>query len=69
MEEIIKHTVAAEYDGLRMDRYLTEKLELSRSYIQKLIKENRVQMNGNFETKTKVPVHVGDIIEILIPPP
>ena len=69
MEEIIKHTVAAEYDGLRMDRYLTEKLELSRSYIQKLIKENRVQMNGNFETKTKVPVHVGDIIEIWLQPP
>lgn len=69
MEEIVTCTVSEEFEGWRMDRYLTEILDFSRSYVQRLIKENKVQMNGNFETKTKVPVHAGDVIELFLPPP
>ena len=33
-------------EGLRIDSYLSEKLELSRSKVQKLIKENKVMIKG-----------------------
>ena len=33
-------------EGLRIDSYLSEKLELSRSKVQKLIKEDKVKVNG-----------------------
>lgn len=69
MEEILNCIVTSEFEGWRMDRYLTESFEFSRSYVQKLIKDNKVRMNGNFETKSKVPVHVGDVIDIFLPPP
>jgi 23S rRNA pseudouridine1911/1915/1917 synthase len=69
MEEIISKSVEMEFDGLRMDQYLAETLDFSRSYVQKLIKNNKVKLNGNFEVKSKVPVHVGDVIQILVPPP
>lgn len=69
MEEIITCTVGAESDGQRLDRYLTDRMGFSRSYIQKLIKENKVQINGNFESKNRVPVHIDDVIEIFLPPP
>lgn len=69
MEEILTCTVPLEFEGWRMDRYLTETLDFSRAYVQKLIKDNKVQMNGNFETKSKVPVHTGDVIDIFLPPP
>ena len=33
-------------EGLRIDSYLSEKLELSRSKVQKLIREDKVKVNG-----------------------
>ena len=33
-------------EGIRIDSYLSEKLELSRSKVQKLIKEDKVKVNG-----------------------
>lgn len=69
MEEIISCIVEPEFDGTRMDQYLADTLTYSRTYIQKLIKNNKVRINGNLETKTKVPVHIGDSIEICLPPP
>ncbi len=69
MEERINRTVETTFEGVRLDQCLAEMLQYSRSYIQKLIKENKVCVNGNFVTKAKVPVHVGDEISILVPPP
>lgn len=68
MEEIITCQVDSEYEGSRLDKFLGEQLTFSRSYIQKLIKNNKVRINGNLVTKTKVPVHIQDNIELRIPP-
>ncbi len=68
-EEIVELIVEAAYDGLRMDQYLAEQLTYSRSYIQKLIKSEYVQQNGNSITKVKVPVHIDDKICVRIPVP
>ncbi|MEG2700515.1 MAG: RNA pseudouridine synthase, partial [Hungatella sp.] len=40
-------TVLPEQQGIRIDRYLTDACEtLSRSYLQKLLKTEAVQVNG-----------------------
>lgn len=38
--------IVVEKDNVRLDQYLTELLELSRSKIQKLIKEEKIKVNG-----------------------
>ena len=68
-EETITLTVAGEWEGTRLDSYLAEMLPLSRSYIQKLIKNEKIRFNGNFITKAKVPVRSNDCIEVTLPPP
>lgn len=69
MEEIKECIVGEEYNGLRLDQYLSECLSFSRSYIQKLIKSGKVSQNGNFDVKPKVPVSSGDCICIQVPEP
>lgn len=54
--------------GIRIDRYLSEQMpELSRSYVQKLIKDKRVLISGNL-VKANYKVAVGDVIELELPP-
>ena len=38
--------IVEDNEGIRIDSYLSEKLELSRSKVQKLIKEHKVKVNG-----------------------
>ena len=54
--------------GLRIDRYLAEELpELSRSYIQKIIKDGGVTLSGKL-LKANYKVNQGDMIELKLPP-
>lgn len=53
----------------RVDQYLADQTEFSRSFIQKLIKNEKVSINGNLISKMKVPVSFGDEICIEIPKP
>ena len=54
-------------DGERIDRYLSEELEdRSRSYIQKLIKENHVTVNQK-PVKANYRLSLGDRVEIDLP--
>ncbi|NBK93271.1 RluA family pseudouridine synthase [bacterium 1XD21-13] len=56
-----------EQAGLRMDRYLAEQLpELSRSYVQKLIKDGAVLLGGR-AVKANYKVNPGDVIELELP--
>jgi 23S rRNA pseudouridine1911/1915/1917 synthase len=57
----------AEAGGIRIDRYLAEQCsDFSRSYLQKLLKEQRVTVNGKC-VKANYKVEAGDEIQIQLP--
>lgn len=58
-----------ENEERRLDQFIAEHSEFSRSYVQKLIKNQKVCVNGISITKVKVPVCFGDEIEIEVPEP
>lgn len=70
MEREITLTVGEDHSQMRLDQFVAAQcLDLSRSYIQKLIKENRVSINGSFDLKAKAPVSLGDKICVCLPAP
>ncbi len=54
--------------SIRIDRFLAEELGISRSRIQKYIKEGRITVNGD-PIKPHHVVQPGDVVEYQIPPP
>ena len=52
-----------ENDGIRIDKYLSEKLELSRSKIQKLMKEEKIIVIDKVVSNSYM-VKLDDVIEI-----
>lgn len=50
-------------EGLRIDRFLSEKIELSRSKIQKLMKDEKILVNGKVVSNSYA-VRMEDVIEI-----
>ena len=70
MKRELQYEVTAEEDGLRLDQYIAGRcMDLSRSYIQKLIKESRVTINKKIQTKTKTAVQESDIVNVFLPDP
>ncbi len=70
MEKKITLQVDEQAEGKRLDQYIASQcMDLSRSYIQKLIKEKRTYRNGSVVTKTKTPVSLGDVITLTLPAP
>jgi 23S rRNA pseudouridine1911/1915/1917 synthase len=66
MEEIKIFTVE-DFDGERLDVYISEKFQdFSRSAVQKIIKNQKVKVNGKIE-KPRYTVKLGDHIEVEIP--
>ena len=55
--------IVEDKEGIRIDSYLAEKLELSRSKIQKLVKEDKVFVNGKVVNASYL-VKLGDSIEV-----
>lgn len=59
--------VTEESDGTRLDKYLSEvNLDFSRTYIQKLVKENNILVNGK-PVKVSYKIVAGDEVFINIP--
>lgn len=59
-----KIKIKAEQTGLRLDVFLSEKLELSRSQVQKMILKDQVLLNNKQPKKAGDKVEEGDIVEI-----
>lgn len=65
---IYEYTAGEDQDGMRLDRFLAGELkDRSRSYIQKLIKEERASLNGK-TGKASSRIRVDDRISIVLPP-
>ena len=66
-DSIILH---CETDSVRIDQYLSGALnDISRSYIQKLIGDGHIKVNGEVSTSKKRLVLKDDMIEVNIPDP
>ena len=62
-------TVSPEDAGVRIDKYLAEQLpDITRSYLQKLLKDGSVQMNGK-QVKASTKTVAGAVIALTIPEP
>lgn len=62
-------TVSPEDAGVRIDKYLAEQLpDITRSYLQKLLKDGSVQMNGK-QVKASTKTAAGAVIALTIPEP
>ena len=69
-QEIIDICIDEENDGARLDLALSLQLpEISRSYLQKLIEDGAVCVNGRTCLTKKSKVKAGDRAEITLPPP
>ncbi len=68
MEKEYTLTVATA-ESFRLDKYISMQVDdLSRAYIQKLIEDNKIQVNGK-SVKSHTKVNEGDYIHICIPAP
>jgi len=64
----IKLKVNDEYNKLRLDVYISEQLEYSRSFIQRLIKEGNISVNGKVQ-KSNYKVTENDEVILYVPEP
>ncbi len=64
MENIILNV---EYGGARIDKYIADMSDISRSFAAKLCDEEKVLVNGK-TAKKKQTLMEGDVIEIFLPP-
>ena len=55
--------IKVEEEKIRIDKYLTDKLDLSRSKVQKLIDEEKILVNGNV-VSSNYKVRIDDLIEV-----
>ena len=55
--------------GVRLDVYLAEKLQKTRSAVLKAIEEGRVLLNGKTPSKAGVKISIGDVVTVDIPEP
>lgn len=66
MKEIILE-ISPEAEGERIDKYISIQCDkISRSFVQKLIKDNKLYVNDNI-VKSNYKVHVDDQIRLIVP--
>lgn len=55
-------------DGVRLDLYISQMCELTRSSASKLVEKGNVQVDGKTVLKKSFPVKVGQSIDVVLPP-
>ncbi len=55
--------------GKRLDLYLSEAVDFTRSHVAKLIEDNKVTIDGKIPKKSGEKLSVGNVIEITLTPP
>lgn len=60
--------LVADTAGARLDRWLADQSDLSRSRVQKLIDQGQVLINEQICTAGKTPLKPGDRVQVSIPP-
>lgn len=66
----IKLTVDDIEEAVRLDLYISRELnDISRSYVQKLIEKENVEVNDSVISSKKFKINIGDEIRISIPEP
>lgn len=58
--------IIVDESGKRIDKYISEKLDLTRSRVQKLIDDGMVTINGNI-AKSSAKVNEGEVLSVEIP--
>lgn len=61
-------TAAKEYEGTRLDVFMSECADFTRSAAQKLLEDGNVSVNGKLETK-KYKIKTGDEVQVITPEP
>ena len=70
MSRVIEILVEEDCAGERLDKAVSAKVDdFTRSYVQKLIEENCVTLNGQIVNDKKFKVKVGHLIKIVVPEP
>ena len=68
IKEKFEFEVGSEYEGMRLDKYLSEQIEeATRSYLEKLIDNNYVKVNSKVINKNGRKLKLGEKIEVSIP--
>lgn len=68
--EVVQATVDEFHDGMRLDLVLTSMTEdLSRSFLQRLVKDEQVRVNGRTCKRPSRTLRAGDRVEAALPPP
>ena len=62
--------IAEECDkGKRLDLYLSEAVDFTRSHVAKLIEEGKVTVDGKIPKKSGEKLGVGSVVEVTLTPP
>ncbi len=67
-DQVIQLFVSRGDDDLRLDIFLTEQTEYSRSFIQKLIKQESITIDDTPAKKSGQTIHAGSVIKLYVPP-
>lgn len=59
---------ACESDGVRLDLYISQMCELTRSNASKIVEKGNVSVNGRTVTKKSFPTKTGQSISVVLPP-
>lgn len=62
---MIKYEIIVDSDNVRLDKFLSQKTQITRNQIENAIKNNMVLINNTIESKSSKKLKVGDCIIIL----